>query len=411
MTDPDLMAVATGTALGTIAITPLISKKSDALFDFLSILSPNYLTTLGESYQNALKRSTGYFLENPVFRLMMVPVLQILGYFFIISGILWSAAFLSNWLWYKQVYIKNLYVVQSIIWGLTITLLLPFIAGVMRKFNVVIMAIIDLAIVSKDRAITKGRFYSLLYASLIIVGLLISCVLLLSTAAHDLPGGSLLMFFGISIVLLSVFFWKKLIRLNSYVESLFSESFKKQSQSIGDERRKAVLDKALGRSPWNFKIQTVVVPKESEIVGKRISEINLRKETGVTIIALSRNRFVCYDPNPHFPIFPKDHLILLGEEDQLSLAKGILTKHSEAGEVVDDSLNFDLAQIEVKPNYPLINESLESANIQALYGVNIVAIQRGQTRIMSPKAQELIKIHDLLLVIGKKDKIQKFKSL
>jgi monovalent cation:H+ antiporter-2, CPA2 family len=56
--------------------------------------------------------------------------------------------------------------------------------------------------------------------------------------------------------------------------------------------------------------------------------------------------------------------------------------------------------IEVHPNAELVNKSLMESGVRNRFGINIVAIQRGQHTIVAPKPQEMILPKDTLVVLG-----------
>lgn len=81
--------------------------------------------------------------------------------------------------------------------------------------------------------------------------------------------------------------------------------------------------------------------------------------------------------------------------------------------------NF-MDQIELSPEYSLvemvvpyefINKTLEKSGARQKYGVSILAIRRGTDIIISPNAGQVMYEGDILVVIGKDEKLQKFESL
>ncbi|GGE67102.1 potassium channel family protein [Priestia taiwanensis] len=56
--------------------------------------------------------------------------------------------------------------------------------------------------------------------------------------------------------------------------------------------------------------------------------------------------------------------------------------------------------VEIIANDKLIGHTIIDLDIRAKYGINIVAIKRGKEIIVSPRANEIIKEEDILIVIG-----------
>jgi len=65
---------------------------------------------------------------------------------------------------------------------------------------------------------------------------------------------------------------------------------------------------------------------------------------------------------------------------------------------------------EIIANEKLVGSTLVDTDIRARYGVNIVAIKRGDEIIISPQANEKIKIGDILIVIGSDADIYRFEK-
>jgi monovalent cation:H+ antiporter-2, CPA2 family len=66
--------------------------------------------------------------------------------------------------------------------------------------------------------------------------------------------------------------------------------------------------------------ETLFVEADSSAVGKTIGELKLRKKTGVTIIAITRDGHTEINPGPETAIQAEDVLVLLGGTEQIDLA-------------------------------------------------------------------------------------------
>jgi K+/H+ antiporter YhaU regulatory subunit KhtT len=66
--------------------------------------------------------------------------------------------------------------------------------------------------------------------------------------------------------------------------------------------------------------ETLFVEADSKAVGKTIGELKLRKQTGVTIIAITRDNHTQINPAPETAIQAEDVLVLLGGPEQIDRA-------------------------------------------------------------------------------------------
>jgi trk system potassium uptake protein TrkA len=64
--------------------------------------------------------------------------------------------------------------------------------------------------------------------------------------------------------------------------------------------------------------------------------------------------------------------------------------------------------VEIVANRKISGHSIMNLDIRKRYGLNIVAIKRGENLLVSPQANETIRLHDVLIVIGSDSDIDKF---
>jgi len=74
-------------------------------------------------------------------------------------------------------------------------------------------------------------------------------------------------------------------------------------------------------------------------------------------------------------------------------------------------LSPDLSLVEVTTPMELVGQSLAGANLRAKYGVNVMAIKRGDKLILPPLPSEKIIAKDILIVVGGNAGVQKLEEL
>ena len=62
------------------------------------------------------------------------------------------------------------------------------------------------------------------------------------------------------------------------------------------------------------------IPEDSAMIGKSIADLQIRKTTGTTIIAVRRDDFVFTSPTPEFKFKKGDMLIFTGDRDKTQKA-------------------------------------------------------------------------------------------
>jgi CPA2 family monovalent cation:H+ antiporter-2 len=79
----------------------------------------------------------------------------------------------------------------------------------------------------------------------------------------------------------------------------------------------------------DINISTVVVEANSEVEGKSLIDINLRKRTGVTVLALKRGSDVMEHPVPETTFMSDDIAFLLGNPEQINFASELFQIKSQ----------------------------------------------------------------------------------
>lgn len=91
---------------------------------------------------------------------------------------------------------------------------------------------------------------------------------------------------------------------------------------------------------------------------------------------------------------------------------GIRLVHSLVSKNVLDliELSPDYSLVEIKASDKMVNKSLLELNIRAKYGVNILAIKSEKGLNFSPKAEDVIREGDVLVVVGANRDIARFEE-
>lgn len=102
-----------------------------------------------------------------------------------------------------------------------------------------------------------------------------------------------------------------------------------RSQSLGEYNERGAKNKPtfFDELP-NMNISAVMVEKDASAVGKSLAEIDLRKLTGVTLLAVKRGKDVIEHPNPEIIFMDDDIAYVLGNPEQVNLAMELFTNQN-----------------------------------------------------------------------------------
>lgn len=100
--------------------------------------------------------------------------------------------------------------------------------------------------------------------------------------------------------------------------------------------------------------------------------------------------------------------VIFPERDMgIKVAHALVTKN--VMEQISLSPEYSLVEMVAPPK--LINKTLEKSGARQKYGMSILAIRRGADMIISPNANQIIEEGDILVVIGKTERLQEFDTV
>ena len=164
-----------------------------------------------------------------------------------------------------------------------------------------------------------------------------------------------------------------------------------------------------GGMDWPLTLNEVRLRPGSLFSGQKISELALRAQTGVSLLALNRAGKVYFDLKPDLSIYPGDHLILMGTPGDVKKAEEYLDQREPLGDDREPGV-FTLARIAVSPDSPRAGQTLAQLRFRQDHQVTVVGVQRGKNRITAPKASFTLQAGDELIVVGSEAAIERIQA-
>lgn len=411
LTDPGLGTIAVGVALGTILLVYPLSKNVVPIYDYISSKIPDKVKELGSLYTNYNVTIREQLSKSAFLMLLKRPALQILVNFLLFNGVLIGAYLaqihIENFEWlieYETVLVYTIWIIGAIC-------CLPFLISIVRNLEVIVLLITESAFSLKtSRIFKRGRMRNILNTVLVYLVLVFFGGFYLTVASPFLPSGVALIAFIGFVTLLGLLFWRYVVKVNSRLEQLFIESIASEVQITQDGRRDEAMKVFSKKHPWKIKLHDVEIKPNTLACGKKIRNLNLREKTNVTIVGISRGHYTIYDPEPEVPVFPGDHLILIGSDQEIEAAKRILTSAADKSDREMLGGKFEIDSIYLGSFSPIVGNTLSDANLRKTYKVNVIGIQRGELRLSAPKPEEILKAHDILIVVAGKKTIANFRE-
>ena len=303
--------IVVGVALVTTLFTPLWIHNADRLADVLLRAAPKPLAGYLSLYKDWVERFKGGQWNSLAWKLSRKWLLQMAINMALVAGVILGAAYLarleSAWL-------------RTVFWVAALVLSLPMLIANLRKLQALGMLISE-ATIRRESAGQRTQLLRAVVANVCLVagtaGMILS-VLLLSSALLP-PLGVML---ALAVVLAGVAWlqWRFLVRVYARAQIALKVTF--EANELGQaEIEAADLPAGLLEAAH---LDSVRLAKGSPVIDQRIGELDLRTNTGVSIVGIERDGERIVNPGPEETLHEGDRLLLLGEDTQLPKAKAEL---------------------------------------------------------------------------------------
>ncbi|WP_110929244.1 SLC13 family permease [Bacillus massiliglaciei] len=173
------------------------------------------------------------------------------------------------------------------------------------------------------------------------------------------------------------------------------------------------------------RLHYLYIPAHSEIVGERLSELQLPVKYEITLIEIkrkSKEKQLSLLSKQHFisaradeVLHPDDVILVFGEEENVErlIADYELEDrffHHDQIRKHFLSSKFGLTEILIMPNSDYENQTLANVHFREKYRCNVLAINRNGEYIQADVGSELLKPGDALLIHGEWESIERISS-
>lgn len=160
--------------------------------------------------------------------------------------------------------------------------------------------------------------------------------------------------------------------------------------------------------PWDSHLLEVEIPRQSPLIGKRLSEHQLRQRFGINIVAIYRGSNAILCPRGSETIFPLDKLIIIGHDEQLEQFSQHYMQQTEEAMPTDLLANFTLKPLAIDSSSSLVGKTIADSSIREQVKGLVVGIERQGSRILNPDSSTVLTAGDLLFIVGDYENLQAF---
>ncbi|MFA6316840.1 MAG: cation:proton antiporter [Elusimicrobiota bacterium] len=298
-----------GTSLVSAQLLPVATdSRIDRFF-------PGRLARLLRVYQEGLARFTMPSRAAQVWMILRPSLVQVVVN---LAGI--SALFLA-----ARAVQERYFPLESpgIIWMAVALLTLPFLIALVRKTQAVTLILMEAASHAAGREHPPLETHPILVRMAIGLSTAVIAVWYLRISVILLPPWPHAIMPLLVVGLTGILLWRRMIRLYSLLQSALRESLSHgQAEFESAARALSVFTDAL--SPEKVHVEPFCLRLGHWAGGKTLQEIGLRAKTGTSILQINRRGIPIPSPGPESRIQPEDELLLIGETNQLRMAKLLL---------------------------------------------------------------------------------------
>ena len=206
-------------------------------------------------------------------------------------------------------------------------------------------------------------------------------------------------------VIVFLFFAQKNFKTHWMMEDRFLSNLNQKEER---ERQKSPLRRAINTQLPNSDIHLakIIVSPDSPFIGKRLRELDLRKNFNVNIIKIIRGHKEIYIPGGNEFIYPSDHLTAIGTDEQI-IAFSKIVEMQDAEEPLINKSDLELSSFIVKKDSPILGKDLDRSGFRDSDCL-IIEIDRGKEAFINPDTSFVFEEGDLVWVAGERKKIQRF---
>lgn len=209
-------------------------------------------------------------------------------------------------------------------------------------------------------------------------------------------------------IILMVVFSKRINKFYNRIEKRFITNLNDRS----DNQQSEPITRLAGNSEvtnnlaaWDVHIVELEVKPLAEYIGKTLVDLQWREKYGVNIGYIKRGEKLIHTPGRSEVLMPYDKVGIIATDDQLQIFKPVFDSQEI---VVEEDINhIKLGKILINHHSPKKGLSIRESGIRDKTDGLVIAIRRGDERILNPDSSEILQVDDIVWVVGNRKKIEK----
>ena len=319
VTSEFLYPIAVTVSAITTLLTPYLIKSTDGLVGWFDRVAPRSVATsldaytrwVGELGAGHSSPTAGKFIRKWTWQIVLNMVLT--------AGVFVVAIFIHERRpdWFQDLPVAREWL-DALLWAAAVMASMPMLIASYRKLQALAMLIGEAAGHKVQNRAGRNAVKNVISTSVTISGTVLLAVLLLLLSAAILPSWKILIVLGLIIAGITALLWRSFVRIYSKAQVSLRETLDQPTMFL--ERRQASLAGLMEKA----RVIPVTIEPGTPASGRLIRELNLRNETGVSIVGIERAGVTTVNPGPDEELLTGDQVLLLGLPGQLEKARDVL---------------------------------------------------------------------------------------
>jgi CPA2 family monovalent cation:H+ antiporter-2 len=215
------------------------------------------------------------------------------------------------------------------------------------------------------------------------------------------------------VVAMLWFFSDKVQRIHQRIEQGFLSNLNEREwqeyiQNKGNIELQSKNEEArMHLQEWNAYVAELEAKETIFFAGMTLYELDWKRLYGINVAYIRRHDRTLHLPDGKQRILPYDKVGILGTEEQISKLKLLFDQTDNVSYKEDDiDINdIGLIKVQVAEGNSYSGKTIKASRIRKDLRSHVVGIERNGDRILNPGSSELILTHDIVWLVGDKNRI------
>jgi K+:H+ antiporter len=324
VTSKFLYPIAVAVSVLTTLLTPYLIRSTDGVVNWFDRIAPKPLVNTLEIYTRWVGQLGSQRETSLATKLMLKWSRQMGLNTALITAVFISAAFVGQRppVWLKDLKLDEAWL-KPVLWLAAAIISLPMSIATSRKLQALGLLIAELKVKESVAGERTGAIRAVVAQVIPIAGTVVLGLYILILSSALLPTFKVMLVLLLLAGIISWLLRRSFIKVYAKAQVALEETFAQQPLP-----KLAHAPAALPSLLREADLKTVIIALGSPAVGKLIRELQLRTQTGASIVGIERSGGSVINPGPDEELQADDQLLLLGNSSQLDAATAALSKPS-----------------------------------------------------------------------------------